>query len=63
MLLQSDHKQNKPGYKSEHNAFAGILKHECGGALVRKFHVASGKHTNITSVLMHEMGNAMLQKF
>ncbi|HCL7430113.1 TPA: recombinase family protein, partial [Escherichia coli] len=36
-------KQNKPGYKSEHNAFAGILKHECGGALVRKFHVASGK--------------------
>ncbi|EFK8180062.1 recombinase family protein, partial [Escherichia coli] len=43
MLLQSDHKQNKPGYKSEHNAFAGLLKHECGGALVRKFHVASGK--------------------
>lgn len=43
MLLQSDQKQNKPGYKSEHNAFAGILKHECGGSLVRKFHVASGK--------------------
>lgn len=43
MLLQSDQKQNKPGYKSEHNAFAGILKHECGGALVRKFHVVSGK--------------------
>ncbi|WP_336803150.1 recombinase family protein [Erwinia aphidicola] len=43
MLLQSDQKQNKPGYKSEYNAFAGILKHECGGALVRKFHVASGK--------------------
>ncbi|HHO0149193.1 TPA: recombinase family protein [Enterobacter asburiae] len=43
MLLQSDHKQNKPGYKSEFNAFAGLLKHECGGALVRKFHVASGK--------------------
>jgi hypothetical protein len=29
--------------ESEHNAFAGILKHECGGALVRKFHVVSGK--------------------
>ncbi|EMO5816889.1 recombinase family protein [Raoultella ornithinolytica] len=43
MLLQSDQKQNKPGYKSEHNAFTGILKHECGGALVRKFHVVSGK--------------------
>ena len=43
MLLQSDQKQNKPGYKSEHNAFAGILKHECGGALVRKFHAVSGK--------------------
>lgn len=43
MLLQSDQKHNKPGYKSEHNAFSGILKHECGGALVRKFHVASGK--------------------
>lgn len=43
ILLQSDHKNNKPGYKSEHNAFAGILKHECGGALVRKFQVASGK--------------------
>lgn len=43
ILLQSDQKQNKPGYKSEHNAFAGILKHECGGALVRKFHVVSGK--------------------
>ncbi|HFI5705961.1 TPA: recombinase family protein [Klebsiella michiganensis] len=43
ILLQSDQKQNKPGYKSEHNAFAGILKHECGGALVRKFHVISGK--------------------
>jgi hypothetical protein len=43
MLLQSDQKQNKPGYKSEHNAFAGILKHECGGSLVRKFHIASGK--------------------
>ena len=43
MLLQSDQKQTKPGYKSEHNAFAGILKHECGGSLVRKFHVASGK--------------------
>ncbi|RTO05125.1 recombinase family protein, partial [Enterobacter hormaechei] len=43
MLLQSDHKHNKPGYKSEFNAFAGLLKHECGGALVRKFHVASGK--------------------
>ncbi|MDH0061470.1 recombinase family protein [Leclercia adecarboxylata] len=43
MLLQSDQKHSKPGYKSEHNAFSGILKHECGGALVRKFHVASGK--------------------
>ncbi|AUZ65611.1 recombinase family protein [Citrobacter amalonaticus] len=43
ILLQSDQKQNKPGYKSEHNAFTGILKHECGGALVRKFHVVSGK--------------------
>lgn len=43
MLLQSDQKQNKPGYKSEHNSFTGILKHECGGALVRKFHVVSGK--------------------
>lgn len=43
MLLQSDQKQNKPGYKSEHNAFTGILRHECGGALVRKFHVVSGK--------------------
>ncbi|TYF91521.1 recombinase family protein [Klebsiella grimontii] len=43
ILLQSDQKQNKPGYKSEHNAFAGILKHECGGALVRKFHVVSVK--------------------
>lgn len=43
MLLQADHKNNKPGYKSEHNAFSGILKHECGGALVRKFHVTSGK--------------------
>ncbi|AID89236.1 resolvase [Klebsiella oxytoca KONIH1] len=43
MLLQSDQKQNKPGYKSEHNAFTGILRHECGGALVRKFHVFSGK--------------------
>ncbi|MCJ8555483.1 recombinase family protein [Klebsiella quasipneumoniae] len=43
MLLQSDQKQNKPGYKSEHNAFTRILKHECGGALVRKFHVVSGK--------------------
>lgn len=43
MLLQSDQKQNKSGYKSEHNAFAGILKHECGGALVRKFHTAFGK--------------------
>lgn len=43
MLLQSDQKHNKPGYKSEHNAFSGILKHECGGALVRKFHTASGK--------------------
>ncbi|MDM4526623.1 recombinase family protein [Klebsiella michiganensis] len=43
MLLQSDQKQNKPGYKSVHNAFAGILKHECGGALVRKFHAVSGK--------------------
>lgn len=43
MLLQSDAKQNKPGYKSEKNAFTGLLKHECGGALVRKFHVATGK--------------------
>lgn len=43
MLLQSDQKRNKPGYKSEYNAFSGILKHECGGALVRKFHTASGK--------------------
>ncbi|WP_116291246.1 recombinase family protein [Enterobacter hormaechei] len=43
MLLQSDQKQNKPGYKSEKNAFTGLLKHECGGALVRKFHTVSGK--------------------
>ncbi|MFZ5207471.1 recombinase family protein [Enterobacter kobei] len=43
MLLQADQKKNKPGYKSVHNPFTGLLKHECGGALVRKFHVASGK--------------------
>ncbi|MDV2864194.1 recombinase family protein [Phytobacter ursingii] len=43
MLLKSDQKHNKSGYKSEHNAFSGILKHECGGALVRKFHIVSGK--------------------
>jgi len=43
ILLQSDQKQNKSGYKSEKNAFAGILKHECGGALVRKFHIVTGK--------------------
>ncbi|HBZ8158489.1 TPA: recombinase family protein [Escherichia coli] len=43
MLLQSDAKQNKPGYKSEQNAFTGLLRHSCGGALVRKFHVVSGK--------------------
>ncbi|GIP83894.1 TPA: recombinase family protein [Escherichia coli] len=43
MLLQSDAKQNKPGYKSDKNAFTGLLKHSCGGALVRKFHVVTGK--------------------
>ena len=43
MLLQADNKRNKPGYKSDNNPFAGLLKHECGGALVRKFHTASGK--------------------
>ncbi|HCM9637258.1 recombinase family protein [Enterobacter hormaechei] len=43
MLLQADHKRNKSGYKSESNPFAGLLKHECGGALVRKFHIAYGK--------------------
>ena len=43
MLLQSDAKQNKPGYKSDKNAFTGLLKHECGGALVRKFHVVTGR--------------------
>lgn len=43
MLLQSDAKQNKPGYKSDKNAFTGLLKHSCGGALVRKFHVQTGK--------------------
>lgn len=43
MLLQADQKRNKAGYKSEHNPFTGLLKHECGGALVRKFHTASGK--------------------
>ncbi|GCQ31704.1 recombinase family protein [Escherichia coli] len=43
MLLQSDAKQNKPGYKSEQNAFTGLIKHSCGGALVRKFHVVTGK--------------------
>ncbi|WP_096388137.1 recombinase family protein [Hafnia sp. CBA7124] len=43
ILLQSDQKHNKPGYKSEHNTFTGILKHECGGALVRKFQFVSGK--------------------
>lgn len=43
MLLQSDAKQNKPGYKSEQNAFTGLLRHSCGGALVRKFHVTTGK--------------------
>lgn len=43
MLLQADNKRNKPGYKSENNPFAGLLKHECGGALIRKFHTASGK--------------------
>ncbi|MBS6928434.1 MAG: recombinase family protein [Finegoldia magna] len=43
MLLQADNRRNKPGYKSENNPFAGLLKHECGGALVRKFHTSSGK--------------------
>lgn len=43
MLLQSDAKQNKSGYKSDKNAFTGLLKHSCGGALVRKFHVQTGK--------------------
>lgn len=43
MLLQSDQKQNKAGYKSEQNAFAGLLKYDCGGALVRKFHTVHGK--------------------
>ncbi|RJK98939.1 recombinase family protein [Enterobacter chuandaensis] len=43
MLLQADHKKNKSGYKSENNPFTGLLKHSCGGALVRKFHIASGK--------------------
>ncbi|ECF8134992.1 recombinase family protein, partial [Salmonella enterica] len=43
MLLQADNKRSKAGYKSENNPFAGLLKHECGGALVRKFHTASGK--------------------
>ncbi|MGS7257731.1 recombinase family protein [Enterobacter hormaechei] len=43
MLLQSDQKQNKSGFKSDQNAFTGLLKHDCGGALVRKFHTVSGK--------------------
>ena len=30
MLLQADHKRNKPGYKSESNPFTGLLKHACG---------------------------------
>lgn len=43
LLIQTDQQQNKPGYKSEQNAFSGLLKHECGGALVRKNHVFTGK--------------------
>ena len=48
MLLQSDQKQKQAGYKSEHNVFAGILKHRMRGSLYRrKFHTfASGKHIN-----------------
>ncbi|EKT3983751.1 recombinase family protein [Klebsiella aerogenes] len=43
MLMQSDQRQNKPGFKSEQNAFAGLLKHSCGAALLRKYHRAHGK--------------------
>ncbi|WP_232517015.1 recombinase family protein [Edwardsiella tarda] len=48
MLLQADQKRNKSGFKSESNPFTGLLKHECGGALVRKFHIASGKNLSIS---------------
>ncbi|HIE3987222.1 recombinase family protein [Serratia nevei] len=43
MLLQSDHKKDKSGYRSPLNAYTGLLKCECGGALARQFQTYKGK--------------------
>ncbi len=42
MLLQSD-RNEKSGYKSTQNAYSGLLKCQCGGALTRQFNKYKGK--------------------
>lgn len=43
MLLQSDQNNEKKGYKSTQNAYTGLLKCSCGGALSRQNQSYKGK--------------------
>lgn len=43
LLLQSDQSKSKRGRRSADNAYSGLLRCECGGALIKRKHTVKGK--------------------
>ncbi|WP_288443610.1 recombinase family protein [uncultured Serratia sp.] len=43
LLLQSDQSKSKRGRRSANNPYSGLLRCECGGALVKRQHTVKGK--------------------